>query len=332
MTRLAPILILVALLSTPRVLAQSARAGWNAVTLDINGQPEPIFGYHIYYGTSQGGPYDQGFSTGNVIQTQVDDLQNGQTYYFVVTALDGAGNESGNSNEDSYTVPQEDCNNLTDDDYDGLTDCQDVECPAGSEACDGFDNDCDGTIDNNLNAPACALQDGVCAGSRQPCGGASGWQACNGSTYGADFQADETACDGLDNDCDGSTDEDCTCTPNDSRPCSIDVGECSAGVQVCAASAMWGACSGKLPGNEACDGLDNDCDGLTDEDQVCQTNDGGVDGGGDAGSDAGSDAGQNGSDNSTTVIGGCQCGSETNGGRGLWLLGLLLVFTLRRRD
>jgi MYXO-CTERM domain-containing protein len=457
MTRPAAFLFLMAFIAAPCAHAQSARASWNAVTLDINGLPESISGYHIYYGTSQGGPYSQGFSTGDVLQTQVDDLQNNQTYYFVVTAVDQAGNESGYSNEDSYTVPLEDCNNLADDDHDGLTDCQDTECPDASEVCDGFDNDCDGTADNNLNAPACPLQDGVCAGSSQPCGGASGWQACSGSTYGADYQAqetlcdgldndcdgatdedlsspncplqngvcagarmpcngvsgwgacgaaeygadyqaDETSCDNLDNDCDGSTDEDCPCTPNDSRPCSSDIGECSAGVQLCDANGQWGACSGKLPEDEACDGLDNDCDGttdnhldapacalqegvcadsrqpcggqagflacdassygadyqsneticdgldndcdgLTDEDQVCQTTDGGSDGGSDAGgdtgsdagADSGSDAGQGESDSSITVIGGCQCGSETSGSSGLWLMGLLLVFTFRRR-
>ena len=88
----------------------------------------------------------------------------------------------------------------------------------GTEAtCDGLDNDCDGTVDNGLIAPQCPEQRGVCAGAMQACDGASGWQACSAGVYLAHntaYQATETACDGLDNDCDGSVDEGCPqCTP-----------------------------------------------------------------------------------------------------------------------
>jgi hypothetical protein len=47
-----------------------------------------------------------------------------------------------------------------------------------AEMCNGLDDDCDGTEDNNLVAPLCANQAGPCAGSVQTCGGTLGWIAC----------------------------------------------------------------------------------------------------------------------------------------------------------
>jgi hypothetical protein len=72
--------------------------------------------------------------------------------------------------------------------------------------------------------------------------------------------------DGLDNDCDGLTDEDCLCVPGDTQTCGTDVGECVAGTMSCLDDASWDdECVGALgPTSEICDGRDNDCDGATD--------------------------------------------------------------------
>jgi len=63
-------------------------------------------------------------------------------------------------------------------------------------------------------------------------------------------------CDGIDNDCDGQTDEDLQ------RSCSNACG--AVGTETCSAGA-WGGCSAPASSTETCDGVDNDCDGQVDE-------------------------------------------------------------------
>jgi hypothetical protein len=72
------------------------------------------------------------------------------------------------------------------------------------EACNGEDDDCDGTADDGFPAFDCGL--GVCAGKNAACLGG------NVSTCVVDPGTDEDDCNGLDDDCDGTVDEDCpTC-------------------------------------------------------------------------------------------------------------------------
>lgn len=76
------------------------------------------------------------------------------------------------------------------------------------EICDGIDNDCDDDIDEDLVTPDADKILGVCVGSKKGCGAEMGWIEPKYSKIDT-YEAEEVTCDGLDNDCDGATDEGC---------------------------------------------------------------------------------------------------------------------------
>ncbi len=78
----------------------------NAASVQLSWQPngEPdLQGYNIYVGT-QSRHYTTPIPAGNVTQYEVTDLDEGQLYYFALTAVDNSGNESGYSSEVSHTT------------------------------------------------------------------------------------------------------------------------------------------------------------------------------------------------------------------------------------
>ena len=85
------------------VIGAVLSAGEVTLAWDPNSEPD-LAGYKLYYGLGSG-QYDEIIDVGNVTTNTVTGLEDGLTYYFVVTAYNTAGLESDPSNEVSNTVP-----------------------------------------------------------------------------------------------------------------------------------------------------------------------------------------------------------------------------------
>lgn len=133
--------------------------------------------------------------------------------------------------------------------------------------CDGLDNDCDGLTDNGLDYKGHCLTQGVCKGTKAVCTGQNGWYCAYPLTY----EPTEATCDGLDNDCNGLTDERFSYHGKPVGSSCTGIGICGYGEVTCSTDGGSADCSTN-PGapdsqaqKERCDGLDNNCNGLTDE-------------------------------------------------------------------
>ena len=76
------------------------------VDLNWNASTSTLLGYNVYRGTQSGGPYSKINSVLEPTTSYTDTtVTSGQTYFYVVTAVDANNNESGYSNEAKAVVP-----------------------------------------------------------------------------------------------------------------------------------------------------------------------------------------------------------------------------------
>ena len=169
------------------------------------------------------------------------------------------------------------------------TDCDDTddtEHPGASERCDGDDDDCDGTVDEDdaVDAPrwyADTDDDGFgdATVSARACTAPSGYVAddtdCDDGTSSTHPGAPEV-CDGADNDCNGATDDSAVDAPRWYVDADSDgYGDPATSVVTCTAPASHVDngldCDDtnadiSPDADETCDDADQDCDGVIDED------------------------------------------------------------------
>jgi hypothetical protein len=207
-----------------------------------------------------------------------------------LTCSDGLDNDCdglADGNDPDCNVPLEVCDNGQDDNGNGLVDCEDTQC-AGT------------------NFGACDTGNpGICAAGSLTCDGSQPGPVCaQDQTAQPEGPAGSPSCtDGFDNDCDGLTDADdldCQAPPVEICDNAIDdndnglidcqdpecdqvtfggcdtgnPGLCAAGTLTCDGTAIGPVCNqNQEPGVEGpytsmtcADGVDNDCDGLSDAD------------------------------------------------------------------
>ncbi len=200
--------------------------------------------------------------------------------YYADADEDGYGNAAG--------LPLSACE-VPDGYVEDNTDCDDADAtvnPGMGELCDGLDNDCDGTVDEDLVYADYYLDaDGDGYGDPlgptlsdcvAPEGYADNTDDCDDANADVNPGATEEPCDGIDNDCDGfQHDEDVDDDGDGYSECDGDCDDLDAtlnlddldldGFSTCDGDCDDGDDTLNPGEDEICDGIDNDCNADTDE-------------------------------------------------------------------
>ena len=255
----------------------------------VDDDDSPVTGTSTWYGDGDGDGYGD-----DSLTAQACDQPSGYAAQAGDCDDSDAAYNPGASETDCTDPADYNCDGSTgyaDDDGDGYAACEDCDdsdasiSPDGTERCDGADNDCDGTMDEDdavdaatwyLDADGDAYGDA--AATTQACDQPSGYVA---GAYATDCDDGDASvnpagaedCDGVDDDCDGTVDEGVT----DTFFMDADAdgyGDASVTAEACSVPSGHSAddtdCddtdAATNPGAvELCNGSDDDCDGAVDE-------------------------------------------------------------------
>jgi hypothetical protein len=203
------------------------------------------------------------------------------------------GGSADQSTPERCNAIDDDCDGETDEDFDVGQPCDGVgecgagvtECAAdgrlvcstdpggsasqgGVERCNGRDDNCNGEVDEGLGLGGACPAQGICPAGTLECA-PNGAVICSTAPGGSQSVGVAETCNGQDDDCDGSVDEDfmlgSAC--DGQGACGAGVRECGAAGAVRCSTEPGGSADQSVP--ERCDGLDNDCDAAVDDGAAC---------------------------------------------------------------